>query len=94
MVLDTRFTNSEFGDVYGNIETIADHFSTILNGHDLDYLQLISLFHLKITVRVTKSLDQDCGLFYLHLPIIFLYIHSPLLLENKDLLRFLFSPAR
>ena len=93
VVLDTRFNNSEFGDVYGNIETIADHFSTILNGHDLDYLQVSSLFHLKITVRVTKSLDQDCGLFYLRLPIIFLYIHSPLLLENKNLLRFLFSPA-
>ena len=27
-----------------------------------------SLFHMKITVSVTKRLHQDCGLCYLHLP--------------------------
>ena len=41
-----------------------------------------SLFHIKITASVTKSLHQDRGLCYLHLPIFFLYIHSPLLLEK------------
>ena len=34
-----------------------------------------SLFHMKITVSVTKSSHQDCGLCYLNLPIFFLYIH-------------------
>ena len=46
---------------------------------------------MKITVSVTKSSHQDCGPCYLHLPIFFLYIHSPLLLENKDLPRSMFS---
>ena len=32
---------------------------------------------------VTKCLHEDCGLCYLHIHIFFLYIHSPLLLENK-----------
>ena len=32
---------------------------------------------------VTKSSHQDCGSCYLHLPIFFLYIHSPLQLEKK-----------
>ena len=41
-----------------------------------------SFFHMKITVSVTKSLYQVCGLSYLHLPIFFLYINSPLLLEK------------
>ena len=40
---------------------------------------------------VTKSSHQDCGPCYLHLPIFFLYIHSPLLLENKNLSRSMFS---
>ena len=38
---------------------------------------------MKITMIVTKSLHQDCGLCYLHLPFFFLYIHSLLLLENN-----------
>ena len=41
------------------------------------------LFHMKITASVTKSLHQDCGLCYLHLPDFFLCIHSPLLMENE-----------
>ena len=32
---------------------------------------------------VTKCSHEDCGLCYLHIHIFFLYIHSPLLLENK-----------
>ena len=43
----------------------------------------ISLFHMKITASVTKSSHQDCGRRYLHLPIFFLYILYPVLLENK-----------
>ena len=35
-------------------------------------------------VSVTKSSHQDCGPCYLHLTIFFLYIHSLLLLENKE----------
>ena len=46
---------------------------------------LPSLFHKKITVTVTKSLHQDCGPCYLHLPIFLLYMHSALLLANKKL---------
>ena len=53
----------------------------------------LSLFHMKITVSVAKSSHQDCGPCYLHLPIFFLYIHSPLLLENKKLWCLLFSSA-
>ena len=41
---------------------------------------------MKITVSVTKSLHQDRGQCYLHLPIFFLYIHSPVLLENNKFL--------
>ena len=52
----------------------------------------ITVFHMKITASVTKSLLQDHGPCYLHLPIFFLYIHSPLLLENK-LFWSLFSSA-
>ena len=43
-----------------------------------------SLFQRKITASVTKSLYQDRGPCYLHLHIFFLYIHSTLLLENKN----------
>ena len=39
-------------------------------------MELGSLFHMKITVSVTKSLHQDNGLCYLHLSIFFLYIHT------------------
>ena len=52
----------------------------------------ISLFHMKIMVSVIKSLYQDCGTCYLHLPAIFFNIHSPLLLENK-VVEMLFSSA-
>ena len=38
---------------------------------------------MKITASVTKSSRQDHGPCYLHLPILLLCIHSPLLLENK-----------
>ena len=38
-------------------------------------LRYSSLFHLKMTVSVTKSLHQDHGLRYLHLAIFFL-IHT------------------
>ena len=43
-----------------------------------------SLF--KITASVKKSFHQDLCLCHLHLPVFFLYIHSPFLLENKKLL--------
>ena len=55
--------------------------------------RILSLFHIKITGSVTQSLDQDRGWCYLHLSILFLYIHSLLLLENKKLLWSLFSSA-
>ena len=42
-----------------------------------------SLLHMKTTVSVTKSLHQDHDPCYLHLAIYFLYIQSPILLENK-----------
>ena len=41
-----------------------------------------SLFHMKVTASVTKSLHEDDCLSYLHL-LFFLHINSPLLLENK-----------
>ena len=41
---------------------------------------------MKIIASVAKSLHQDCGPCYLRLPIFFLNINSPLLLENKKLL--------
>ena len=53
----------------------------------------ISLFHMKITASVAKSSHQICGPCYLTLPIFYLYIHPQLLLENKKLLRPLFSSA-
>ena len=45
-----------------------------------------SLFHIKITVGVKKSLHQNLHPCCLRLPMFSLYIHSPLLLENKKLL--------
>ena len=47
---------------------------------------LVSLFHMKITASVTKSSHQDRDPYYLQLPIVFFYIHTPLLVENKKLL--------
>ena len=38
---------------------------------------------MKITASVTKSLYQDRGLCYLHLPIFFLYMHSPVQVQKK-----------
>ena len=52
-----------------------------------------SLFYIKITVSVIKSIHQDCGSWYLHLPCLFLYTNSPLLLENNKLLWLLFSSS-
>ena len=45
-------------------------------------LTRLSLFHMKITARITKSSHQDCGPCYLHLPV-FLYIHSPPLWQKN-----------
>ena len=55
-------------------------------------LTTTSLFHMKITASITKSLHQDSGPRYLHFPILLL-IHSLLLLENKKLLSSLFFSA-
>ena len=46
---------------------------------------------MKITASVTKSSLQDCGPCYFHLPIFFLYIHYPILLQNK---KFLYRPSQ
>ena len=61
---------------------------------------IISLFNFKTTVSVTKSLHGDRGLCFLHtvhlpiyIPVFFLYIHSPFLLEHKKLFWLLFSSA-
>ena len=48
---------------------------------------------MKINASVTKSSHEDRDPCCLHLTIFFLYIHSPLLLENKKLLASLFSSA-
>ena len=45
-----------------------------------------SLLDIKSTASVRKSLHQDLGPCCLHFPMFSLYIHSPLLLENKKLL--------
>ena len=37
---------------------------------------MTSLFHIKITVSVRKSLNQDLDPYYLKLPMLFLYRHS------------------
>ena len=52
-----------------------------------------SVFSIWKSLSVAKSSHQDRGPCYLHLPIFFLYIHSPLLLENKKLWCLLFSSA-
>ena len=53
----------------------------------------LNLFNMKITASVTKTLHQDSGPSYLHLPIVFFYIHSSLLQQSKNLLRSLISLA-
>ena len=59
---------------------------------EYDFVQtFLSLFKMKITANVTKGLHQDRGLSYLHLPIFFLYMHSPVLLQNK---KFLCRPSQ
>ena len=54
------------------------------NKNNVATIKTNSLFHMKITASVGKSSHQDRGPCYLHLPIFFLYIHSPFLLENKS----------
>ena len=51
----------------------------------------LCLFHMKTTASVTKSSHQDHGSWYLNLPIFFLYIHSPVLLQNQ---KFLSRPSQ
>ena len=45
-----------------------------------------SLFHMEIPASIKKRSHQDRGLCYLHLPVFFLYIDSPFLQQNKELL--------
>ena len=67
------------------IITTSYHFITkklLTTIHQLIFLLypiICSLFHM-------QSPHQDHGPCYLQLPVFFLYIHSPLLLENKKLL--------
>ena len=62
----------------------------VLPSHMLqDHVYDSTFFHKKMTASVTKSSNH--GPCYLHLPIFFLYIFSPLLLENKTLLSSLFN---
>ena len=49
-------------------------------------LPLPSLFHMKITVSVTKSLHQDWCCSHQHVPTSFFYIHSSLLWQNEKLM--------
>ena len=59
-------------------------FTTFLIGFlEKNHNQSVRLFHTKIMARLTESSHQDCGTCYLHLPIFFLYMHSPVLLECK-----------
>ena len=76
-----------------NMNNEVDNVTTIIFIKFQKTLRKTSLFHMKITVSVTKTLHQDCGPCYLHLPIFFFYIHSSLLQQNKKLLRLLFSLA-
>ena len=64
----------------------CDHSFALPKINLLTFLPVHSLFHMKITASVTKSSHQDRGLSYLHLPIFFLNIHSPLLRQNKKFL--------
>ena len=48
------------------------------------FFTLLPLPHMKITAKVTKSLHQDCGPCFLHLAILFLYMHFRLLLKIKS----------
>ena len=59
--------------------------SDMLQDHAYDS----TFFHKKMTACVTKSSHH--GPCCLHVPIFFLYIFSPLLLENKTLLSSLFN---
>ena len=51
----------------------------------------LGVYSAVFSIGKSKSSHQDQGLCYLQLPILFLYIQSPLLLENKKLLSSLFS---
>ena len=65
--------------MWSAIDKIFRHFGPF-------FALLPSLFHVKITASVTKSLHQVRGPCNLHLPIFLLYMHSPLQLANKKLL--------
>ena len=82
------------------VENISKHLQSfmeiglmqkeVLPSHMLqDHVYDSNFFHKKMTASVTKSSNH--GPCYLHLPIFFLYIFSPLLLENKTLLSSLFN---
>ena len=58
-----------------------------------DMALILSLLHMKVTSSVTKSTYQDHSSCNLLLPISFLYIFSPLLLQNENLLWLLFASA-
>ena len=57
-----------------NMNNEVDNVTTIIFIKFQKSLRKTSLFHMKITASVTKTLHQDCGPCYLHLPIFFFYI--------------------
>ena len=73
------------------LEIFATNHSQLSHASDASKDSMFSLFHMRITASVTKSSHQDCGPCYLHLPIFFLYTHSPVLLQNK---KFLCRPSQ
>ena len=59
--------------------------------HTIPLTKLCNLFPMKTTASVTKSLHQNCGLCYLHLPICFLkanFCMNQTVLDNFDSLNF------
>ena len=94
MVDEMREMNYGLKEMRWNMNNEVDNVTRIIFIKFQKTLRKTSLFLMKITASVTKTLHQDCGPCYLHLPIFFFYIHSSLLQQNKKLLRLLFSLAK
>ena len=83
---------------WSNMLTFEEQFLNLCNkcfiGHFLYYFERYNhiLLHMKIRASVTKNSDQDRGRYYLHLPMFFLYIHSPLLIKVVVIAVFLSFP--
>ena len=65
-----EFWNFTF-DFYADM--LYKHPQLLFYRFNSQILDTFSLFHIKVTVIITKSSHQDCGPCYIHLPIFFSY---------------------